>query len=57
MRIRWRWTTSTSDALRSDLVRFPEMSPEELEGFLPEHQARIDRLREMHHGMMGDMQM
>jgi predicted small lipoprotein YifL len=47
----------TVDALRNDLVRLPEMSADELQAFLPEHQARIDRLIDMHRGMMGDMQM
>lgn len=47
----------TVQALRNDLVRLPEMTPEELKGFLPEHQARIEKLAEMHRGMMGNMQM
>jgi hypothetical protein len=50
------WNT-TVDALREDLVRLPEMSPDELQAFIPEHQARIDRLVEMHRGMMDRMQM
>lgn len=47
----------TVNALRNDLVRLPEMPAEELEGFMPEHRTRIDRLTEMHRSMMGDMQM
>ena len=43
------------NALRDDLVRLPEMSPDELKAFLPEHQERIDKLAEMHQGMMGGM--
>lgn len=44
-------------ALREALVRLPEMTPEELGAFLPEHQSRIDRVIEMHREMMGSMQM
>ena len=47
----------TVTALRDDLVRLPEMAPEELKSFMPEHQARIDRLIAMHRDMMGSMQM
>lgn len=47
----------TVQALRDDLVRLPEMTGDELQTFLPEHQARIERLAEMHRSMMGDMQM
>ena len=47
----------TVSALRQDLVRLPEMTAHELQAFMPEHQARIDRVIEMHRGMMGDMQM
>lgn len=50
------WNETVS-ALREDLVRLPDMSAEEVQAFLPEHQARIDRLIEMHGSMMGDMQM
>jgi uncharacterized lipoprotein len=48
---------STVDALRQDLVRMPEMSADELKTFIPEHQSRITKLREMHRGMMGNMKM
>lgn len=47
----------TVEALRGDLVRLPEMTGEELQAFIPEHQARIDKLRELHRGMMADMGM
>lgn len=47
----------TVDALRNDLVQLPEMTADEIKAFLPEHQARIDRLAEMHQGMMGNMRM
>lgn len=47
----------TVQALRNDLVRLPEMAPEELKAFMPEHQTRIDRLIAMHKDMMGSMQM
>ncbi|HEX8242498.1 MAG TPA: hypothetical protein VF541_03360 [Longimicrobium sp.] len=46
------WTT-TVDSLRQDLVRMPEMSPAELQGAMPAHEARIERLMQMHRGMMG----
>ena len=42
-------------ALREDLVRLPEMTPEELKAFIPEHQERINKLTEMHRSMMGTM--
>ena len=45
----------TVKALRDDLVRLPEMSPDELKSFMPEHQTRINRLIEMHQSMMGSM--
>jgi hypothetical protein len=47
----------TVQALRDDLVRLPEMAPEELQAFMPAHQERINRLTEMHRSMMGDMKM
>lgn len=47
----------TVTALRDDLVRLPEMTPDELQEFIPEHQTRIDRLIAMHQEMMGSMQM
>ena len=48
---------STIDAVRTDLTRLPEMTTAELESFMPEHRERVRRLMEMHHGMMGNMQM
>ena len=48
---------STVEALREDLRRLPEMSAAELEGFMPEHRARVVRLLDMHQAMMADMQM
>lgn len=51
-----KWN-ETVDALRNDLVRLPEMTADEIKAFLPEHQARINQLAEMHQGMMGNMQM
>lgn len=47
----------TVAALRRDLVQLREMTPAELQAFMPEHRARIDRLIEMHSEMMGEMQM
>ena len=48
---------STIDAVRADLTPLPEMTGAELESFMPEHRERVRRLMEMHHGMMGNMQM
>lgn len=45
----------TVSALRQDLTRLPEMTAEEVKALLPEHRARIERLIEMHQGMMGNM--
>lgn len=42
-------------ALRQDLVQLPEMAPEELKGFIPQHQERINKLTEMHRTMMSSM--
>ncbi|HET7275864.1 MAG TPA: hypothetical protein VFI91_11920 [Longimicrobiaceae bacterium] len=44
-------------ALRDDLIRLPEMTADELQAFIPEHQTRIEVIMEMHRSMMGDMQM
>jgi hypothetical protein len=44
--------TATVDSLRQDLVRMPEMSPAELQGAMPAHEARIERLMQMHRSMM-----
>lgn len=48
---------STIEALREDLRRLPEMTPAELESFMPEHRERVERLMEMHRGMMQSMEM
>ncbi len=47
----------TVSALRQDLTRLPEMSAQEVQAFLPEHRARVERLMEMHRAMRGNMQM
>ena len=49
--------TATVDSLRQDLVRMPEMGAAELQSFMPAHQARLERLMEMHRGMMRQMGM
>ena len=49
--------TATVDSLRQDLKRMPEMSPEEMRGFMPGHHARMERLMEVHRTMMGNMRM
>ena len=45
--------TATADSLRQDLVRMPEMTAAELQSFMPAHQARVDRLMQMHGSMIG----
>jgi aryl-alcohol dehydrogenase-like predicted oxidoreductase len=49
-----KWT-ALADSVRQDLVRMPEMSDQELEGFMPAHRARVMRLMAMHQQMMGGM--
>lgn len=49
--------SSTVDSLRQDLTRLPEMSAQEMDGFMPERRARVMRLMEMHREMMAGMQM
>ena len=49
--------TATVDSLRQDLVRMPEMAAPELQSFMPDHQARLARLMQMHGAMMGGMKM
>ena len=44
--------TATVDSVRQDLVRFPDMTPAELKGAMPAHQARVSRLMTMHREMM-----
>ena len=48
---------ATVDSLRQDLVRMPEMGADELAGFMPGHEGRLNRLMEMHRSMMADMKM
>lgn len=47
--------SATVDALRQDLTRMPEMTAAELRALMPEHRARVERLMEMHGGMMEEM--
>jgi hypothetical protein len=49
--------TATVDSLRQDLVRMPEMGPPELQSFMSAHQARLERLMQMHASMMESMKM
>jgi hypothetical protein len=49
--------TATVDSLRQDLVRMPEMGAPELQSFMSAHQARLERLMQMHSSMMGGMKM
>ncbi|MQA91753.1 MAG: hypothetical protein GEU90_16285 [Gemmatimonas sp.] len=46
---------ATVDSLRQDLRGMPEMSVPELMALMPEHHERVQRLMEMHQGMMGSM--
>lgn len=49
--------TATLDSLRRDLIRMPEMAAPELQSFMPDHQARLARLMQMHGAMMEGMKM
>ena len=49
--------TATMDSIRQDLVRMPEMSPEELPALMPAHRDRVMRLLAMHRSMMANMKM
>ena len=49
--------TATMDSIRQDLVRMPEMSPEELRALMPGHRDRVMRLMVMHRSMMANMKM
>lgn len=51
-----KWTALT-DSVRQDLRRMPDMSGTELRSFMPQHGARVMRLMDMHHSMMGGMKM
>jgi len=51
-----KWTALT-DSVRQDLKRMPDMSGAQLQSFMPQHGARVMRLMDMHHSMMGGMKM
>ncbi len=46
---------ATVDSVRQDLTRMPEMTSEEMASSMDAHDARMNRLMEMHHSMMGAM--
>jgi len=47
--------TATTDSVRQDLTRLPELSKEQLTQALPAHHARMMRLMQMHKDMMAKM--
>lgn len=47
--------TATADSVQQDLVRMPDMEPGELQTAMPAHEARLDRLMQMHRSMMATM--
>ncbi|MGH7469825.1 MAG: hypothetical protein ACRENP_17900, partial [Longimicrobiales bacterium] len=47
--------TATSDSVRADLTRMPEMTPAELQAMMPGHHRRMTRLMEAHQAMMKNM--
>ena len=47
--------TATTDSVRQDLTRLPELSNEQLRQALPAHHARMMRLMQMHKDMMAKM--
>ena len=49
--------TATVDSLRQDLVRMPEMRGAELRSLMPGHQARLERLMQMHQTLWKGMKM
>jgi hypothetical protein len=49
--------TATADSVRQDLTRMPEMDASEAQALMPQHEARLSRLMEMHRSMMGEMKM
>lgn len=51
-----KWTALT-DSVRQDLKRMPDMSGADLRSFMPQHGARVMRLMDMHHSMMGGKKM
>ena len=46
---------ATTDSLRRDLIRLPDMTASQLRAFMPKHAARILRLMDMHRSMMSSM--
>ena len=49
--------TATVDSVRQDLTRMPEMNAAQLQALMPQHEARLNRLMDMHRSMMGGMKM
>ena len=47
--------TATTDSVRQDLTRLPELSKEQLKQAMPAHHARMMRLMQMHKDMMAKM--
>ena len=47
--------TATTDSVRQDLTRLPELSKEQLKEALPAHHARMMKLMQMHKDMMAKM--
>lgn len=47
--------TATTDSIRQDLARLPELSKEQLKQALPAHHARLMKLMQMHKDMMAKM--
>ncbi|MEX2282275.1 MAG: hypothetical protein WEE89_07315, partial [Gemmatimonadota bacterium] len=46
-----------SDSIREDLVRMPNLSGAELQGFMTEHHRRMTQLMAMHESMMKNMRL
>lgn len=51
-----KWTALT-DSIRQDLTGMPDMSGTQLKSFIPQHDARVMRLMDMHRSMMGGTKM
>jgi hypothetical protein len=49
--------TATTDSVRTDLTRMPEMTPAELQAMMPDHHRRMLRLMEAHQAMMKNRRM
>ena len=47
--------TATTDSVRQDLARLPELSKEQLKQAIPAHHARMMELMQMHRDMMAKM--